>query len=867
MAGIGYATLSVLPDAKGFGSALTSSVGSEMDSASKSLGSRLSSGMFNVLKAGAVVTGAAIVATVGGALVSGWGRLTAIENATAKLTGLGNSATTVKSIMDNALASVKGTAYGLDEAATVAAGAVAAGIKPGLELRRILGLTADGATIAGVSMGEMGAIFNKVASANKIQGDVIAQLNDAGIPIVQLLGKAMGKTSAEVTAMASAGKIDFKTFAKAMEMGLGGAALKSGETTQGAFANMGAALSRFGAGLLTGVFPIAKQVFGGITVWLDDLTVKAAPFAAAFSTALTTFITGFQTGEGAGGRFRDVLTAIWEKGIVPVANFITGTAIPAIQSFAQGFQDGTGIGGGFKDFLVLLYNDAVKPVGDFLTGTAVPAIQNFVQGFKDGKGPGGDFRDILKSAYDDGIVPLANFITGTALPNLKLIEEWITGTGGASLGSMKQWFDDNKDSLAGLAGFITVTFLPVVLDMSVKAVAAWVATASAGVTSAASQLASHYVAVGGWTLSAGAALSSGAETVAIWALIAWDSVTSAATQVGSHLAAAAGWVSDAATSVLAGAIMVGVWIEQGAQSVIGAAKVVGAHAVAIAGWIADAATATASGITMAAAWVIGLGPIAWIIAGIGLLVAAFVWAYNNVGWFKDGVDWMWQGIQNSFATAWNAVLAPVLRWLCDGFANVMTSFGNMLVALGQVPGFGWAKDAGDKILGAASQVKGFSQSIKDIPPTKSVAINVNTSAADANIAAVQARINALYGKNVTVNVGMSGALTTGHGVTVIASPFAAGGTIAPTPGGSIVRVAEAGRSETIVDTATLRAAMAQRNAAPAAIGSGGPIRLHPDDMDYIGAVILAGAVRTAQGVISYDNRSFDNTRETQARRH
>jgi len=168
-----------------------------------------------------------------------------------------------------------------------------------------------------------------------------------------------------------------------------------------------------------------------------------------------------------------------------------GTAVPAVQAFVKGFQEGTGPGGAFKDLLILIYNDAVKPIGDFLTKTAIPAIQNFVQGFKDGKGPGGDFRDILKSAYNDGIVPLANFITGTALPNLKLIEQWITGTGGDSLGSMKQWFDDNKDSLAGLAGFIPITFLPVVLDMSVKAVGAWAATATAGVTSAASELASH----------------------------------------------------------------------------------------------------------------------------------------------------------------------------------------------------------------------------------------------------------------------------------------------------------------------------------------------------------------------------------------
>ena len=60
-------------------------------------------------------------------------------------------------------------------------------------------------------------------------------------------------------------------------------------------------------------------------------------------------------------------------------------------------------------------------------------------------------------------------------------------------------------------------------------------------------------------------------------------------------------------------------------------------------------------------------------------------------------------------------------------------------------------------------------------------------------------------------------LSAGKGsVTAVASPYAAGGTIPPTSGGTVVRVAEAGRAETIVDTETLRSAMAQRNSPAAA---------------------------------------------------
>jgi len=223
------------------------------------------------LKVGAVTAGGAIVGTLGTALFKGFNRLKGIEQATAKLKGLGHSGATVQKIMDNALASVQGTAFGLDEAATVAATTVAAGVKPGKELEKTLKLVGDAATIAGVDLTSMSSIFGKVAASNKIQGDVIAQLNDAGIPIVQLLGKELGTTAEETLKLASEGKVNFATFQKAMQKGLGGAALESGKTVSGAFANMQAALGRLGAKLLGPAFASLPAFLSGLTERLDSL--------------------------------------------------------------------------------------------------------------------------------------------------------------------------------------------------------------------------------------------------------------------------------------------------------------------------------------------------------------------------------------------------------------------------------------------------------------------------------------------------------------------------------------------------------------------------------------------------------------------
>lgn len=271
---------------RGDGSGLTGDVEKQASPGASKTGSRLGSLIGGALKRSAVVVGAGMAGVLGVALAKGFSRLSAIENAKASLAGLGHSTASITKIMENALGAVRGTAFGLDEAASVAASAVAAGIKPGQQLERTLKLVADAATIGKTSMGEMGGIFNKVATSNKVQGDVINQLNDRGIPIVQMLGKSMGKTSEEVLKLSQQGKIGFAEFSAAMQSGLGGAALKSGNTFTGAWKNMMASISRIGAGLLSGIFPSLAPGISGITAALAPLEGKAAQVGAVIGKVL-----------------------------------------------------------------------------------------------------------------------------------------------------------------------------------------------------------------------------------------------------------------------------------------------------------------------------------------------------------------------------------------------------------------------------------------------------------------------------------------------------------------------------------------------------------------------------------------------------
>ena len=307
MAELGVGYISIIPETSkitpGIKKALSGAAGSaDAEGTGRGIGTKLASGIGKTLKIGAGSAAVAAGGVVAGGIAKGMGRLTGIENATQKLSGLGNSAEQVQSIMDNALGSVKGTAFGLEEAATTAAMAVAAGVKPGKELEGVLTTVADTAAIAGSSMADMGQIFGSVAARGKLQGDDLMQLQSRGIPVLQLLAEQAGKTAEEVSEMVSKGKIDFRTFADAMEAGVGGSAQKMGETFQGAVANMGAALGRVGATALDPFFDLATGGFGSVTDALDGFNDRLKPVMSG------------------------------------VTDFLQGRAIPAMKEFGQSWQ-------------------------------------------------------------------------------------------------------------------------------------------------------------------------------------------------------------------------------------------------------------------------------------------------------------------------------------------------------------------------------------------------------------------------------------------------------------------------------------------------------------------------------------------------
>nr|DAR98360.1 MAG TPA: minor tail protein [Caudoviricetes sp.] len=232
---------------------------------------------------------AGIAAVAGMAIQGGIDRALNIDNARKKLAGFGHDAQDIESIMDSATQSVRGTAFGLGDAATAAATLSAAGIKSGEDMTNTLKSVANVAAASGRAFNDVGVIFSSVASRGKLMGDDMMQLSSSGVPVLQLLGTYLGKTSKEVSEMVSKGQIDFHTFSEAMRVGLGEAALSSGDTLAGSFANVRAALSRLTAPIFTQAIQVLVEAFKQAAPAIDamgkqlgNIPTFVAPIASAF---------------------------------------------------------------------------------------------------------------------------------------------------------------------------------------------------------------------------------------------------------------------------------------------------------------------------------------------------------------------------------------------------------------------------------------------------------------------------------------------------------------------------------------------------------------------------------------------------------
>ena len=213
-----------------------------------------------------------------------------LENAHFQLQGLLKDEEAVSAVMKNVNDAVDGTAYSLDAAAKVASQLAASGMTAGDNMFTSLRAVAGVAAMTNSSYEDIGRIFTQVAGQGRLMGDQLLQLSGRGMNAAAVLGEALGKSEAEIRDMVSKGKIDFQTFAKAMDDAFGEHAKKANETLTGSLSNVKSALGRIGALFVSPLVvqngPIVK-FFNALRERLNEVKNNIGPLADLFVNSVT----------------------------------------------------------------------------------------------------------------------------------------------------------------------------------------------------------------------------------------------------------------------------------------------------------------------------------------------------------------------------------------------------------------------------------------------------------------------------------------------------------------------------------------------------------------------------------------------------
>lgn len=360
------------------GGGFVSALGTKVTSGTQSVFSKLGG---IALKATAAV---GIGSVIGQTITGGISRAVNIEDAEAKLRGLGNTTEQVAAIMDNAKASVKGTAYGLGDAATAAGVLAAAGVQTGEgvgEMQGVLSTIASTAAASGREFSEVSSIFGKVAATGKLTGQTLTQLQDSGIPVLSLLAEHYGVAADEASEMVSRGEVDFQTFNQVMNEKMGASAEEMGNTFTGKLMNTKAALSRLGETMFTPMLDGLSDMLPRVMEAIDGVAAQVGEFKAGFSETIDTegFMAAFQgVADAVGAEFGEGGEAASAKDFGTAFANGLNQAIPLIEQATPLIADVAGVVNTLVDNADKAVPVLVGVGGAFLLFKAASAVAGFV---------------------------------------------------------------------------------------------------------------------------------------------------------------------------------------------------------------------------------------------------------------------------------------------------------------------------------------------------------------------------------------------------------------------------------------------------------------------------------------------------------
>lgn len=216
-------------------------------------------------------------------IMGGKTRALNIEQAKFMFEGLGMD---IEKSMASANAAVKGTAYGLDQAAKAAGQFGASGMTAGDKMTKALRAIAGVASMTSSEYDEIANVFTQVAGQGRLMGDQLLQLSQRGINVAATLGQQLGKSESEIRELVTDGKISFEVFYRAMDNAFGKQATKANKTFTGALSNMRAALSRIGADVATPGFENLRKTINSLTPVIDNVHEALKPLIGSIEKTI-----------------------------------------------------------------------------------------------------------------------------------------------------------------------------------------------------------------------------------------------------------------------------------------------------------------------------------------------------------------------------------------------------------------------------------------------------------------------------------------------------------------------------------------------------------------------------------------------------
>ncbi|MER7688361.1 phage tail tape measure protein [Streptomyces sp. NPDC097610] len=165
---------------------------------------------------------------------------------------------------------------------------------------------------------------------------------------------------------------------------------------------------------------------------------------------------------------------------------------------------------------------AAKKAGDTMHDNAANKVKAFTRSLQQG---------------------VVDFLGTSVVPAVETLADKLSGVGTAIM-TTAQFISDHSTTFGIIAGVITTLILPALIQWGVQqaitagqVVLGWVTTATASVTSAATQVAASWSTIGGWIAAAARAVVSGAVIVATWVLMGVQSMLQAARMAAAWLIA------------------------------------------------------------------------------------------------------------------------------------------------------------------------------------------------------------------------------------------------------------------------------------------------------------------------------------------